>query len=167
MSETSKHLVDVLPHLIGENGVDVGCGNDPVRTNCIAVDLPLEAYKKYNGTPSTKANLRAFANDLPLKDGSMDWVYSSHLLEDFPLEEWAEVIAEWRRVLHPGGALVLLLPERNRWAKALANGQPPNDAHRHEPEYGELTDLAPKWGLTPVVERQVGEYSILFVALKL
>lgn len=166
MSETSKHLLDVFPHLIGDNGIDVGCGDDPVKPNCIAVDLPTAEYHKYNGTPSTKANLRAFADDLPFKDHTLDWVYSSHLLEDFSLDEWPRIIGEWRRVLRPHGTLVILLPERNRWLKALAAGQPPNDAHKHEPEYGELTKLAPGWGLTPITERQVGEYSILFVALK-
>lgn len=30
MTETSKHRSLVLPYLIG-NGVDIGCGNDPVR----------------------------------------------------------------------------------------------------------------------------------------
>ncbi len=166
MSETSKHLNETLPYLKG-NGVDIGCGNDPVRLDCIAIDIPQENYECYNGGgASSKANLRAFADDLPFKDHTLDFVYSSHLLEDFPLEEWTTLLREWVRVLKPGGTLVILVPEARLWAQALAAGQPPNCAHQHEPNFGELTALAPQLGLTTVRESMVGDYSILFVAQK-
>lgn len=165
MSETSKHKEDVLPYLHG-NGVDIGCGNDPVRPDCVAIDIPQANYECYNGQGESGANFRAFAEDLPFKDHVLDWVYSSHLLEDFPLDEWPGLLREWTRVLKPGGTMVILVPEATRWAKALVDGQPPNDAHQHEPELGELSALAPQVGLTPVSESIVGAYSILFAAKK-
>jgi predicted SAM-dependent methyltransferase len=165
MSETSKHREHVLPYLRG-NGVDVGCGNDPVKPDCVAIDIPEANYECYNGKGGSKANFRAFAEDLPFKDHTLDWVYSSHLLEDFPFTEWPSLLREWTRVLKPGGMLVILVPEATLWAKAVAAGQPPNDAHQHEPELGELSALAPRVGLLPVREEIVGTYSILFVAKK-
>lgn len=166
MSETAKHLHETLPYLRG-NGVDIGCGDDPVRPDCIAIDFPQENYECYNGGGATsKANLRAFADDLPFKDHTLDWVYSSHLLEDFDFSEWPAILGEWVRVLKPGGTLVILVPDAVKWAAALAAGQPPNCAHKHEPILGELSTLAPSVGLAVTSERHVGDYSILFVAQK-
>ena len=166
MSETSKHLMETLPYLVG-NGIDIGCGDDPVKENCVAIDLPEEAYECYNGKGESRANLRAHADDLPFKDHTLDWVYSSHLLEDFPKDKWFDLLSEWRRVVRPGGFLVILVPERERWQVALAKGQPPNCAHQHEPQFGELTQFAPEVGLTPIRESRLGDYSILFVAQKI
>lgn len=166
MSETSKHLQDTLPYLNG-NGIDIGCGDDPVRPDCIAIDIPQAGYECYNGQGTLgKTNLRAFADDLPFKDHSLDWVYSSHLIEDFDFSYWRELIGEWVRVLKPGGTLVILVPDATKWAAALAVGQPPNCAHKHEANLGELSALAPTLGLDVVTERHVGDYSILFVAKK-
>ncbi len=165
MTETSKHRSLVLPYLIG-NGVDIGCGNDPVKGDCITIDLPDDGYERYNSGAQSSANFRGFAEDLPFKDHTLDWVYSSHLLEDFHLNEWSGLLSEWVRALKPGGILVILVPDAELWAKALAAGQPPNDAHKHEANLGELSSIALKIGLTTIREERVGDYSILFVARK-
>jgi len=43
------------------------------------------------------------------RDGVLDFVYSSHLLEDFVDTE--AVLREWIRVLKPGGRLILFCPD--------------------------------------------------------
>lgn len=87
-------------------------------------------------------------------------------MEDFHLNEWSGLLSEWVRALKPGGILVILVPDAELWAKALAAGQPPNDAHKHEANLGELSSIALKIGLTTIREERVGDYSILFVARK-
>lgn len=166
MSETAKNRQHTLPYLKG-NGIDIGCGSDPVTDQCIGIDLPRAAFTHYNGLSENNARLHAFADDLPFKDHVLDFVYSSHLLEDFAAEEWPRLLREWVRVLKPGGTLVILIPEVNLWRAAVAAGQPPNDAHRHEGTVGELSALAPLVGVEPIRDEQIGDYSILFVGKKL
>ncbi|MEO6078547.1 MAG: methyltransferase domain-containing protein [Steroidobacteraceae bacterium] len=46
-----------------------------------------------------------------LKDGSASLVYCSHAFEYFDRLQAVEVLAEWRRVLAPGGLLRLAVPD--------------------------------------------------------
>jgi predicted SAM-dependent methyltransferase len=48
---------------------------------------------------------------LPFDDAAADLVYGSHVLEHFPTAEVPRLLAEWRRVLKPGGALLLAVPD--------------------------------------------------------
>jgi predicted SAM-dependent methyltransferase len=48
---------------------------------------------------------------LPFDDGAADLVYASHLLEHFGHHEVPGLLAEWRRVLRPGGTLLLAVPD--------------------------------------------------------
>ena len=47
---------------------------------------------------------------LPLASGSMDVVFASNFFEHFTLEEGREILSEARRVLHPGGRLIVVQP---------------------------------------------------------
>jgi predicted SAM-dependent methyltransferase len=44
-------------------------------------------------------------------DDSVDLIYCAHILEHFPRAKTSEVLAEWRRVLRPGGTLRLAVPD--------------------------------------------------------
>jgi SAM-dependent methyltransferase len=46
-----------------------------------------------------------------LEDGSVELIYCSHALEYFDRKEAVQVLAEWRRVLRPGGRLRLAVPD--------------------------------------------------------
>ncbi len=50
------------------------------------------------------------ADALPFEDGSVDEVYSRHLVEHFTLKEFLKVLSEWNRVLKVGGALYIICP---------------------------------------------------------
>jgi SAM-dependent methyltransferase len=167
-SETAIHRETTVPYLKG-NGIDIASGGDPVVPECISIDLPQEEYAYYNSNQPHRGqiNLRAHAHDLPFKNNSLDWAYSSHLLEDYPHEDWPRVVGEWVRVLKPGGTLLILVPDRTRWAEALAKGQPPNCQHRYEPNLGDLSVLARVLGLNIVREELLGDsYTIMLVAKK-
>lgn len=152
-------------------GVDIASQGDCVVPWAISFDLPKKEFDAYCGghPPKGPIQLRGFADKLPFDGNSMDFVYSSHLLEDYL--HWTPVLVEWVRVLKPGGKLIILVPDKALWNRAIANGQTPNCSHRHEAQVGELSSYAAIIGvavnedrLTAVVE---GDYSILFVATKL
>jgi predicted SAM-dependent methyltransferase len=48
---------------------------------------------------------------LPFDDGAADLVYASHVLEHFPTDEVPALLAEWRRVLRPGGTVLIAVPD--------------------------------------------------------
>jgi predicted SAM-dependent methyltransferase len=48
---------------------------------------------------------------LPMDDASVSLIYASHILEHFGRYAYKEVLAEWFRVLRPGGVLRLAVPD--------------------------------------------------------
>ena len=48
---------------------------------------------------------------LPLAEGEVTLIYASHVLEHFGRREYQAVLAEWFRVLAPGGVLRLAVPD--------------------------------------------------------
>lgn len=168
MSETSKHRDKTVQYCVG-NGIDIGSGGDPVVPNAIQIDLPDEKFEYYNsGKKLDKSAWRGSGADLPFKDNVCDFVYSSHLLEDF--FDWDPILREWVRVLKPGGHLVILVPDKARWNAAIRKGQPPNCEHRHESHVGELSQWCNRLGLTKIKDEfskpNSEDYTIVFVAKK-
>ncbi|MGK7895109.1 MAG: methyltransferase domain-containing protein [Xenococcus sp. (in: cyanobacteria)] len=48
---------------------------------------------------------------LPFEDNTFEVIYSSHVLEHIPWFQTEEVIAEWVRILAPGGRLEIWVPD--------------------------------------------------------
>lgn len=168
-SETSKYRSLTTPYCSG-CGVDVASQGDAVVPWAINFDLPQEEFAYYNSNhlPHGPIQLRGHADKLPFESDSLDFVYSSHLLEDYT--DWMPVLKEWVRVVKPGGHLIVLIPDRELWVAACAAGQPPNDFHRHEGQVLELTSYAEPLGVSVIKDELTnmweGDYSILFVARK-
>lgn len=100
-------LREFFPRLTGEV-LDVGCGNQPYR-----VHLPCAHYVGLDiDTPATRARGLAEVfydgGRFPFADASFDAVLCSQVLEHVFTPE--AFLAEIRRVLRPGGALVLAVP---------------------------------------------------------
>ena len=101
ISETSKCRQSLSRFCVGD-GLDVGYGGDPIVPHAICMDLP-EAYARYENHVQ---HLHGDATDLRwFRDGTLDFIYSSHVLEDF--ENTEPVLTEWLRVIRSGGHLVL------------------------------------------------------------
>lgn len=92
------------------------------------MDLP----RPYASTGSYPVQLGGQAEDLHwFRDGVLDFVYSSHLLEDYVDTE--AVLREWLRVLKPGGRLVIFCPDEQLYRRhCAATGQPYNYHHVHD-----------------------------------
>ncbi len=168
-SETSKYRVLTAPYCDG-CGVDVASQGDPVVPWAINFDLPEKDFDYYNNhhQPHGPIQLRGFADKLPFENDSLDFLYSSHLLEDY--SDWTPILKEWVRVIKPGGYLVILIPDRELWVAACAAGQPPNDFHRHEGKPGELSTYAEALHLKVIKDELTnlwdGDYTILFCGQK-
>lgn len=81
-------------YLAGD-GIDIGCGDDPVTADCLHWDLP-----------------QGDAQELPgLVSQSFDWVYSSHCLEH--LRDPIQAVARWWEVLRPLGYLLVVVPDED------------------------------------------------------
>ncbi len=139
-SETEKFRHFTAPYCEGV-GVDVASQGVTVVPWAISFDLPKAEFERYaNGQPPKgPIHLRGFADKLPFEDRSLDFLYSSHYIED--VLDWKPVIKEWDRVLKVGGHMIILLPDKKLWNEAIARGQTPNCEHRHESYAGELTEF--------------------------
>jgi SAM-dependent methyltransferase len=125
-SETSKCRERLAPFCVGY-GLDLGPGGDPITEAAIRVDLP----RPYSHAGLLPVQLGGDASKLHwFRDGVLDFIYSSHLLEDF--QDTRAVLAEWLRVLRPSGRLVIFCPDQQVYAAhCRRTGQPENTNHVH------------------------------------
>lgn len=126
-SETSKCRSVLAPYCNGV-GIDIGAGGDPINSTALCIDHPNHELRAHTG--QTPTHLSWDASKLPFESESLDYVYSSHCLEDaIDTVGW---LREWLRVIKPGGKLVLFLPDQAAYvAHCESNGTLPNQAHKH------------------------------------
>jgi len=127
ISETSKCRSSLAKFCQGD-GIDIGYGGDPIVPYAICMDMP-ERYASYE---THIQHLHGDARNLCwFKDNSLNWIYSSHVLEDFT--DTRAVLDEWLRVVKPGGLVVLYLPDEQTYRSyCRAQGNPPNPHHIHD-----------------------------------
>ena len=125
-SETSKCRFRLAKYCKG-NGLDLGFGGDPITPNAIRVDFP----NPYSETAGAGVQLGGDCRNLAwFRDETLDFVYSSHLLEDF--EDTEAVLKEWLRVLKPKGFLIIFCPDEQIYRQhCAATGQYYNQCHKH------------------------------------
>jgi predicted SAM-dependent methyltransferase len=164
-SETSKCRERLAPFCLGY-GIDLGFGGDPITDTAIRIDMP----QPYARTGTYQVQLGGDARKLHwFNDGVLDYVYSSHVLEDF--EDTRTVLLEWLRVLRPGGRLVIFCPDEQVYREhCRSTGQRYNEYHK-VPDFSLakakniLTDI----GGTRIIHENplVNDYSWELVAEKL
>lgn len=117
------------------NGLDLGFGGSPISPSAICVDREEGHIERSNHPCPSPTHLVGDAADLYwFRDGVLDYVFSSHCIEDF--EDTAVVLKEWLRVIKPGGHLVLYAPDQKVYEEhCRKDGSLPNGAHKH-PDFG-------------------------------
>ncbi|MDR0449308.1 MAG: class I SAM-dependent methyltransferase [Rickettsiales bacterium] len=105
-------------YLDGLYGIEIGAASyQPFGLRTINVNYSDDyanqpSGEKFFGNKAARVDIIANGDDLPFKDGVLDFVLSSHVLEHFfdPIK----AVLEWRRVLKPGGILFMIVPYKDR-----------------------------------------------------
>lgn len=151
-------LVDGRPAV----GLDIACGGAPCVPWALSFDLPAAEYDHYNShnPPRGPLQVRGHADrNLPFESDSFAWVLSSHFIEDNLYEDWPRLFREWSRIVKHGGYLIVLAPDRERWAYAITVlGQNPNCSHKFEPRAGDMARIAKEVGLEVICDRLTDLY---------
>lgn len=101
------------------NGIDVGCGTNRLSPDIPSLDQQPDLRYAHAQFVWDCATLDLFA------DGVLDFIFSSHCLEDF--EDIPKVFMNWWKKIKPSGLMILLLPdmETGRYPKVGdSNGNP-------------------------------------------
>ena len=115
--------VVAAPPVAKKTVLHVGCGPTDIR------DLPSYFHKRWKEVrfdidPDAYPDVVGSALDMSaVQTGSMDAVYSSHMLEHLYAHDLRTVLAEMKRVLKPDGLLVATVPDLQEVARLIAADQ--------------------------------------------
>ena len=162
--ESKKIVWEVAPYLRGF-GLDIGAGSFKVLPQVVSVDNGFDNVMfgipfKADVTVKSAEDLTVFGSQ------TMDFVYSSHLLEH--LEKPEKALKEWWRILRPKGVMVLYLPHEDLYPKVGEPGANPD--HKHNLNEQKVIDWMRdigRWDLERCEKRSDDdEYSFLMVFRK-
>lgn len=130
--------------------LNVGCGGRRIY-----------GYTGVDAVARPAADIVAPAHAIPLADGSVDEIMAIHLFEHFYRWECDAVIAEWRRLLEPGGRLVLEMPNIVKCCENVISGRMEGGKHPDQLSYWGLFGdpregdpwMSHKWGWAPATLR--------------
>jgi ADP-heptose:LPS heptosyltransferase/predicted SAM-dependent methyltransferase len=164
VAESKKIVWEVAPYLRGR-GLDLGAGTFKVLPHVLSVDNGHHEQFGHNIHPDIRVEtcekMDIFASQ------SMDFVYSSHLLEH--IENFKAALIEWWRLVKVGGYMVLYLPHKNFYPNIGKPGANPDHKHDFLPKdiINAMFDRK-GWDLVECQERNDDmEYSMLLIFKKL
>jgi ADP-heptose:LPS heptosyltransferase/predicted SAM-dependent methyltransferase len=157
-NESAKVKWELVEYTNGR-GLDLGCGPFKTFPHFIGVDNGKERW----GTQGTDVVVSTCEDLSIFADKSMDFVFSSHLLEH--LEDPKKALKEWTRVIKDGGYLCLYLPHEDLYPKVGDPGANPDHKHNLSESIVERWMIAAgPWDLVRCEQRNEGiEYSFLMV----
>jgi predicted SAM-dependent methyltransferase len=89
---------------------------------------PVPGFTTFDVDPGTKPDILGDASGkIPLEDGSCEIVFASHILEHLVWYDTQKALAEWVRVLQPGGRLEVWVPNAYEICKAFIAYEHDND----------------------------------------
>jgi SAM-dependent methyltransferase len=134
----------------------IGCG-----------DTRIESFTNIDARATPATDMVAPAWDLrPVADGSVDYIYTRHMLEHLSPADARRALREWRRVLADDGILHVVVPDIAFHARQLLglsrSGNADQEAHALAGFYGWQRDSehdVHRWGYTPAsLARLLGEF---------
>ncbi len=97
-----------LPPRTGLLGCEIGAGASPIP-GLDPAPIYVDCFKAFGAAPNP-ADYYGHACSLPFHDHTLDYVVASHVLEH--VANPVAALAEWYRVVRPGGLLYLVVPNR-------------------------------------------------------
>lgn len=128
--ESEKIKWEIVEYTRGR-GLDLGCGNYKPFEHFVGVDNG-DHCRKFGWTSAANFHVQTCENLEMFANGSMDFVFSSHLLEHIQNHEAA--LKEWWRIVKPGGYLVLYLPHKDFYPNMGSPGANPEHVHDFLPD---------------------------------
>ena len=101
----------------------VPAGSDPLRLNIGGGAVRIEGFTTVDRWCGSEAY------PLQWEDNSVEEIRASHILEHFPMNQTEKVLADWVRVLKPGGKIKISVPDITKVAKEIVDpkgGYDPN-----------------------------------------
>lgn len=164
--DASQHpeRLAVLEYLQGRC-LEVGCGHRKTLGNAIGVDLVPAGRVGRVGNVTGKvsqADLAADGEHLPFRNDAFDSLVARHNLEHYI--DTLAVLSEWRRVVRPGGRVVLIVPDEETYEGRTLDLDP---THYHGFTQASLGRLIEAAGMSVTMTRPVlPRWSFLVVAVK-
>ncbi len=109
---------------------------------------PLRLYKNPNWPDQIRfvnsVKNHDITRGLPYQDAIFDYIYASHFLEHFTLQQGRRILKECSRSLKPGGILRLVVPDLDWFVKAYLenNSEQLNELKRQYSDFSTVTDNA-------------------------
>jgi predicted SAM-dependent methyltransferase len=111
-----------------------------LRLNLGSGEVALEGFTNVDALPDAP-NVDVVADlskPLPFAEGEADLIYAAHVLEHFPTDVVPLLLADWRRVLRPGGLLLVAVPDLEVIARMLVDERPGWFTPPHNPWLGAI-----------------------------
>lgn len=166
-NEAAKIAWEIVKWTRGR-GLDIGAGMYRTFPHFITVDNNADARLFGHQMPRPDLFTEDAAKLDMVASESMDFVFSSHLLEHVPEEAVVKTLKEWWRVMRLRGYLVLYLPDAEEYPKVGEEGANPD--HKWNVSYNRMVSLMNNvghWDLADFQKRNEGqEYSLYFVFQK-
>jgi SAM-dependent methyltransferase len=100
-SKTKRHWGELERSVLKGEGIDIGCGTDPVLPGVVPFDLA-----------------HGDANEIARHvDRQFDFVYASHCLEH--MRDPRAAIAQWWSLVKPGGVLFVIVPDEDLYEQGF------------------------------------------------
>jgi SAM-dependent methyltransferase len=136
-------------------GIEIGPGRNPMcdRSRTILLDRFTE-----NPDANPNPDIVADAARIPIRDGALDFLFSSHMLEHH--QDTLRTLYEWKRILKPGGIMFLVLPHHARTFdrhRAITTLQHHIDDYARlgeEPDYSHCEEIREGWSKLEDFEQQ-------------
>lgn len=167
-NEAAKISWEIVKYTRGR-GLDIGAGLYRTFPHFITVDNNIDQVLFGHPMPRPDLLVEDGGNLSILANESMDFVFSSHMLEHIEEDRLVKVLKEWMRVIKYEGYLVLYLPDADEYPKVGEAGANPD--HKWNVTYNQVVALMGHVGAWDLVDYQkrnaTNEYSLFFVFQKL
>jgi len=101
------------------SGLNLGCAGTRIKGFC-----------NIDASPRALCDVVARIDRLKLSPDSVGTIYSSHVFEHIPRAQAATILAEWYRVLKPGGKLYICVPDQEVLFRIYLDNLPSYDTEK-------------------------------------